>query len=198
MSAFATHLSAPKTSGSRHRQILWTLAAFLLLVFSMTIAILLKTHFQTSGKAITPAAYRKELQAQVDTPNGAPVSGRDPAAQLQTSLAKAASMEDDIGKRVVKPAAKVVGVVRHTPASAVLPDTKTTHMLASGCLLGYGVPGAQCVPAKAPKNQPLNCNFIRTIFPKGVKIMGSDYLSLGQGTDTACASNNVAPASTTN
>jgi hypothetical protein len=163
------------------------------LALSATIAITIKTHFHSSGASITPAAYRKQLEAEVETTNGAPINGRDPANQVQTSLASAASMEDDIGMRVAKPAAKVVGTVRHTDPTTVLPNVKTTHMLASGCLLGYGVPGAQCVPAKAPKNQPLNCNFIRTIFPQGVKILGTDYLNLGQGTDIACAANNAAP-----
>jgi hypothetical protein len=193
MSTIAISLPATKADNSRHRQLVWAIAIFLLLALSATIAILLKTHFQSSGASITPAAYRKQLEAEVETSTGAPINGRNPANQLQTSLAKAASMEDDIGMRVAKPAASVIGTVRHTDPATVLPNTKVTHVLASGCLLGYGVPGAQCVPAKAPNNQLLNCNFIRTIFPNGVKILGTDYLSLGQGTDIACAANNAAP-----
>lgn len=197
MSALATSLPTPRTDGKPHGKYVWIIATSVLLLLAIVSSILLWTHSRSSGSSITPEAYRKELQSQVQTANGAPINGRDPADQVQTSLASAANAQDVIGKRVLKPAAKIVGTVRHTDPTSVLPDTKKTHVLASGCLLGYGVPGVQCVPAKAPNNQPLNCNFIRTVFPNGVKILGTDYLNLGQGSDMACANSVAASSSTT-
>lgn len=157
--------------------------------FVLLLAIILATGaFVTAAQTVAPtnpAVYRRQLESQVDTPSGAPVSGRDPAAQGQNSLAAVASMPSGVGQRVADPAANVVATHNHVMPSSVLPDPKS-GVLASGCLANYGVPGAQCVPAHAPGNQPLTCAFINTLFPKGVKITGVDTLHLGQGKDTAC------------
>jgi hypothetical protein len=89
--------------------------------------------------------YQQQLQSQVDTTTGAPIDGRNPASQTQTTLAYAASQPAGPGQQVDKPAAAVTGTEKHVDPTSVLPDTKNTGVLAGGCLLGYGVPGAQCV-----------------------------------------------------
>jgi len=130
---------------------------------------------------------KQQLQGQVETSTGAPRSGRNPAVQAQTSLkAAVATSHGGIGQRVDRPAANLVGSPRSVQPSDVLPDSKKTGISVSGCLIGYGTPGVQCVPGKAPNNQPITCNYIRTMFPKGVAITGSDTLRLSTGNSTAC------------
>ncbi len=143
---------------------------------------------------VSPSAYRQQLLSQVDTPAGAPQVGHNPAAQGQTSLASVASMPDDIGKRTDNPAASVVGIIRHTDPATVLPDTKTTGVLASGCLLGYGAPGAQCLPSSLLSSSPAtSCSGINKLFPTGIAITGSDSQHLNTGASTACGTATAAP-----
>src|SRR5690554_5918693 len=94
------------------------------------------------------SSYQHQLRSQVDTASGAPRSGRDPASQKQTSLSEVATKPVGSGQRVEKPAANVSGGKKRVNPAKVLPDTKKTGVLASGCLLGYGTPGEQCLPAR--------------------------------------------------
>ena len=90
--------------------------------------------------------YQQQLQSEVDTTAGAPMDGRNPATQTQTSLAYAASQATGPGQQVDKPAANIVGDSSHkVNPTSVLPDTKNTGVLSGGCLVGYGIPGQQCV-----------------------------------------------------
>jgi hypothetical protein len=138
----------------------------------------------------TPAAasYKHTLQAQVDTATGAPQNGRNPATQAQTSLAAAASQPNGIGKQVDKPAAGITGSMRHTDPASVLPNPKKTGVLASGCLINYGDPGVQCLPAyvKNGSKSP-DCATIQKLFKNGVKVNGTDTLRLDKNHDNiAC------------
>ena len=134
---------------------------------------------------IPASSAQAQLKSQVQTSSGAPTSGHDPAAQAQTSLAAAAKTHDAIGQRVDHPAANIVGAPRHTLPADVLPDAKTGVSII-GCLTDYGTPGVQCVPARAPGNQPVTCAFVHTIFPQGVAITGQDRLGLKTSPGTAC------------
>lgn len=133
-------------------------------------------------------AYQLKLRAEVDTQAGAPQDGRDPAALKQTSLAAAASKAQGNGTRVTTPAKKAT----HDHAHDVMPDDmlmdpKTSGELASGCVTGYGRPGAQCLPAKGPNGVKLTCAYVVKIFPHGVTVLGADKLKLdSNGDKLAC------------
>ncbi len=130
-------------------------------------------------------AYQRQLQAQVQHPDGAPKAGRDPARQRHVSLAEAA------GRPNPGPARPATG--RGTPvtsgrgADATLKDPRTTGVLSSGCVTGYGTAG-QCVPARAPGNRPMTCGYLHTQFEGGVAVTGRDRLGLDTNRDgLACA-----------
>jgi hypothetical protein len=128
-------------------------------------------------------ARQNQLRLQVDTATGAPRSGRDPASQSQVSLGDAASRPEGIGTRTDKPAAGVTGSAHHTMdmSGMNMPDTKTTHVLASGCVLGYGKPGEQCLPVYiAPRGVASPCAAVHKLFPKGIAVEGNDFLGLGK------------------
>jgi hypothetical protein len=94
-------------------------------------------------------AYQLQLRGQVDTTDGAPRTGRNPATQPQTSLAAAASQPAGNGLRVDTPAANITGDHNHhVQPSAVLPNPHTTGKLFNGCLIGYPAAGEQCVTEK--------------------------------------------------
>jgi hypothetical protein len=136
--------------------------------------------------------YRAQLSAQVDTETGAPRSGRDPAVQIQTSLAAAASQPIGTGLMVEKPAAGVVGTPRHVQPSDVIPDLKKTRVLASGCLLDYGKPGEQCLPPYIPGNTanlPDSCAAVRRLFPAGIQVSGRDSFGIDKNSDKVACGN---------
>ena len=132
-------------------------------------------------------AHRRALVAQVQQPGGAPQPGKDPAGQAQTGLADAATARQGIGAWGGKPAAKVkLAKVRRRPED-VLGDPKKRTRLASGCLPGYGRPGAQCVPARGAGNKALACAYVVKLFPGGVAVTGKDTLKLDtNGDGLAC------------
>ena len=67
-------------------------------------------------------------------------------------------------------------------AKEVLPDG-----LSNGCAAGYGDPGAQCLPSRAPGDKPLTCAYASKLFPKGIAVTGRDRLKLDtDGDGTAC------------
>lgn len=171
---------------SKARQLLLNrplaLALAVLLVFGSVGVVHAIGSANSTRQVSSPLAYKHQLRSQVDTDTGAPRSGRDPLDQVQSSLAAAASQPVGIGQQVAKPAANVTGTHRQTPASSVLPDTKNTGVLASGCLAGYGQPGAQCIPAHPANNQAVTCAYLRKLLPettaKGIQVNGTDTLKL--------------------
>jgi hypothetical protein len=137
-------------------------------------------------KPATP--YQVQLRSQVDTQAGAPRGGRDPAALKQTSLAAAASKAQGNGARVATPAKSATKDHAHDvmPDDMVM-DPATSGELASGCVTGYGRPGAQCLPAKGPNGVKLTCAYVLKIFPHGVAVLGKDTLKLDANADkVAC------------
>ena len=135
-------------------------------------------------EAHKPTRLQRQLQAQVETPAGKPKSGLDPARQDQTSLAEAArAANDGIGRRGSKPARGVKLAKTRRAAKDVLPATG----LSNGCAAGYGAPGAQCLPRRAPGDKPLTCSYASKLFPKGIEVTGRDRLKLDTDRDgTAC------------
>ena len=136
------------------------------------------------------------LRAVVEDPAGSPRAGHDPAAQTQAGLAAAAARPG-----ASRPAAAGPGPAASGPGSGptpvrvrsprlpeqVLPNVRTSGVTSGGCAVGYGRPGAQCVPARAPGNQPLTCAYLVTLFPDGVSVVGRDQLSLDPNRDgVAC------------
>ncbi len=76
----------------------WARATIALLI----VAIFVTAYGVISTTASTPRRlsveeYRRQLQSQVDTPTGAPISGRDPANQAQYSLYDVASTPSNVG-----------------------------------------------------------------------------------------------------
>jgi hypothetical protein len=66
-------------------------------------------------------------------------------------------------------------------------DPATTGHLVSGCVTGYGDPGAQCLPVKGPNGVKLTCAYVVKIFPHGVAVLGKDTLGLDANADkVAC------------
>lgn len=130
---------------------------------------------------LTP--YQRILQGKVENPDGSPRAGRDPAVQRQTSLTAVASRPNPgAGSRVEKPAAGLRGSTVRRPAPAPTPGT-----IAGGCASGYGVPGDQCVPLRAPGNRAMTCTYVVGLFPAGVRVTGRDTLRLDTNRDqVAC------------
>jgi hypothetical protein len=132
-----------------------------------------------------PTAYQRELRKQVEDPLGGPRAGRDPAIQRQVSLREAARQHVGQGARGGKPAAEVGGGHERTHPSEVLPDD--AGVLASGCALGYGKGGDQCLPARSPGNKPMTCAYALELFPAGLRVTGADQLGLDtNGDGRAC------------
>ena len=69
----------------------------------------------------------------------------------------------------------------------MLTDPAKSHVLSNGCAVGYGTPGAQCLPAKGPDDTTQTCMSVMDIFPDGVKVTGTDWLELDSNQDgVAC------------
>jgi hypothetical protein len=134
-----------------------------------------------------PTPHQVELRAQVQDRLGQPRAGRDPAVQRQVSLREAARQKAGIAARGGKPAAKLHGGHERVDPAEVLPDTKRTGVLASGCAAGYGQPGDQCLPARAPNDKPVTCAYVVQLFPAGLRVTGRDRLGLDtSGDGLAC------------
>jgi hypothetical protein len=116
-----------------------------------------------------PTRYQQALQSKVENSRGVPKAGLDPAKEKQTSLFSAARKPNDgAGQRGIKPArALKLRKLRRSP-DAVLNDDPGEVL--GGCLAGYGTPGEQCLPARAPRNKPLTCTYAAKLFPKGIRI----------------------------
>ncbi len=108
---------------------------------------------------LTP--YQLSLRSQVDAVNGAPQSGRNPAAQVQTSLTAAASAPVGNGLRTETPASDVKVTQRQVKPSDVLPDPHVTGRYFNGCIIGYALPGQTCVVD--PMKQSIDCRYSRAL-----------------------------------
>ena len=93
-------------------------------------------------------SLQRQLKAQVDTPQGAPQNGKDPANQPQTSLKAAATQHVGNGTRTDKPAAAVKGANKRVDPASVLGDRKKDGRTSGGCLLSGPKPGDRCVTRK--------------------------------------------------
>jgi hypothetical protein len=146
-------------------------------------ALILPRSAMAGPRGSAPTAYQRLLQAKVENPDGSPKPGRNPALQKQTSLAAVASRPNPgAGARVQKPAAALPGRKLRRPAPA-----PTKGAIAGGCATGYGAPGDQCVPLRAPGNQPMTCAYVAKLLPAGIAVTGKDTLRLDTNRDTvAC------------
>jgi hypothetical protein len=145
------------------------------------------------------------LLADVQDASGAPLPGRDPSMEVQTSLDDAASRstltskpsKDAPGKGAHEMTAQEManmdmGTTAERKAAGakaakkVLGDPKTTGVLSNGCATGYGQV-TQCVPAHAPGGGVTTCAYVVTEFPRGIAVTGKDTLSLDADHDgVAC------------
>jgi hypothetical protein len=149
------------------------------------------------------------LLADVQDGSGAPLPGRDPSMEVQTSLDDAVSrssltskptssskghhemtaqeMADmGVGSTAEREAAGAKG------AKKVLGDPAATGVLSNGCAAGYGEV-TQCVPAHAPGGGVTTCAYVVTEFPQGIAVTGKDALSLdADGDGIACDAGDLA------
>lgn len=146
-----------------------------------------------SSAAIVPAVNRpssdaqagdhqRDLKAAVDSEDGEPQNGRDPASQIQNSLASAATKPSGPGQRTDTPAANVQGDHDHH-AEHQTPSGTTS----AGCIVGYGKPGEQCLPTPG-EDKPVTCEYVHSKgFPHGIAVTGNDQFHLDKNHDkTAC------------
>jgi len=148
------------------------------------------------------------LLADVQDSSGAPLPGRDPSMEAQTSLDDAVSRTTLTSKPSTSSSAKGsahvhamtaqemadmdMGTTAQRKAAGVkaakkvLGDPKTTGVLSNGCAAGYGQV-TQCVPAHSPGGGVTTCAYVVTVFPKGIAVTGKDTLSLdADGDGIAC------------
>jgi hypothetical protein len=128
-------------------------------------------------------AFQATLRATVENANSEPLI--NPASVSQTSLAKAAAEKNGPGTRREKLARGVTFSKVQRPPD--LPNVNETGMISGGCLIDYGNPGAQCVPARGRGGGALTCADVVSIFPDGVRVTGRDRFGLdSNGDKTAC------------
>jgi hypothetical protein len=132
---------------------------------------------------LSKSAYYCVLRAKVQNSRGAPRAGKDPARQRQMRLLVVASQPHGTGTWGTKPARAVKRGSTRRKASSVLANPEKTGALASGCAVGYGTAGAQCVPRRAPGNRRLTCAYLVKQFPHGVSVVGHDRLHLDSNRD---------------
>ena len=162
----------------------------IVLIFVISAMLIQTTPQQTKPGTNTAdaTAYQNNLLSQVDSEDGAPRSGRDPASQQQTSLASVASKPTGAGQRVDKPAADVSGNQdRKNTYSDVYGGLNQIGISFNGCYIDYGILGEQCVPTHVSSNGTLTCDGVHMDFPGGVKVTGSDRYKLDVNQDgVAC------------
>jgi hypothetical protein len=136
------------------------------------------------------------LLADVQDASGAPLPGRDPSMEVQTSLDDAVSRSTLTSKPSKDASSKGahemtaqematmdMGTTAERKAAGakaakkVLGDPKSTGVLSNGCAVGYGEV-TQCVPAHAPGGGVTTCAYVVTEFPQGIAVTGKDTLSL--------------------
>jgi hypothetical protein len=127
--------------------------------------------------------FQASLRASVENANGEPRV--NPASVAQTSLAQAASRKNGPGARTDTLARGATFRTIRRPAE--LPSVKETGVISGGCLVDYGVPGAQCIPARGRGGRALTCADVVSIFPDGIRVTGSDRFRLDpNGDKMAC------------
>ena len=144
-------------------------------------AALLTVALATTASAVgfgeTP--FQATLRASVENGNGEPRI--NPASAQQTSLAEAAAGRNGAGARTEKLARGVaMGKIQRPPN---LPNPNVTGSISSGCLIDYGKPGAQCLPARARGGAAVTCAYVVSLFPKGIAVSGRDRLGLDSNRD---------------
>jgi hypothetical protein len=155
-----------------------------ILVALATLAIMgLVTGGADAAWRLSKSAYYCVLRAKVQDSRGAPRAGKDPARQRQVRLTAVASRPHGIGTWGAKPARAVKGSSTRRKARSVIANPKATGALASGCAVGYGAAGAQCVPKRAPGNRRVTCAYVVEQFPHGVSVTGRDRLHLDSNRD---------------
>ncbi|HSX44884.1 MAG TPA: hypothetical protein VLF39_02085 [Candidatus Saccharimonadales bacterium] len=130
----------------------------------------------------TGVNYKDRLKSQVDSSDGSPRSGRDPASQKQISLSEAASAPNSRSM-----ANNYSTQPESAPSQAQL---KAEGIGTNGCYVDYGVQGQECLPAHAGgANGVLTCNGVREHFASGIKVTGTDRYHLDSNHNgTACDS----------
>ena len=138
-----------------------------------------------SAVVIGETPFQATLRASVENRSGEPRI--NPASVQQTSLADAAAGRHGAGARTDKLARGVtLGRVERAPN---LPRPDQTGTTSGGCLIDYGVPGAECLPARARGGGAVTCAYVVSVFPKGVAVTGRDRLGLdSNGDGVACGS----------
>ncbi len=149
------------------------------------------------------------LLANVQDAAGAPLPGRDPSMEVQTTLDEAVARSSLTKKAVPKGddrdamtaqemANKGVGTKAERKAAGaaaakkVLGNPKASGVLSNGCATGYGEV-TQCVPAKAPGGGTTTGEYVVTVFPQGIAVTGKDSLGLdADGNGTACDAGDLA------
>ncbi len=149
------------------------------------------------------------LLANVQDAAGAPLPGRDPSMEVQTTLDEAVARSSLTKKAVPKGhdhdamtaqemANMGVGTKAERKAAGaeaakkVLGNPKASGVLSNGCATGYGEV-TQCVPAKAPGGGTTTCDYVVTVFPQGIAVTGKDSLGLdADGNGTACDAGDLA------
>lgn len=126
--------------------------------------------------------HQRDLKAAVDSEDGEPQNGRDPASQIQNSLASAATKPSGPGQRTDTPAANVQGDHDHHAEHHTQPGVTS-----GGCIVGYGKPGEQCLPTPG-EGKPVTCDYVHQKgFPHGIAVTGNDRYHLDKNHDeTAC------------
>lgn len=155
----------------------WTLVA--LVVAALTVAVAASASEFLHGET----AFQATLRAAVENANSEP--RLNPASVAQTSLAKAAAGKNGPGARTDKLARGAT--FRKIQRPPELPSVRETGTISGGCLIDYGAPGAQCLPARGRGGGALTCAEVLSIFPDGVAVTGRDRLGLDtNGDKTAC------------
>ena len=155
----------------------WAVVA--LVVAALTVAVAASA----SELVRSETPFQASLRATVENANGEPRI--NPASVTQTSLAKAAAGKNGPGARTDKLAREAK--FRKIQRPAELPSVKETGVISGGCLVDYGAPGAQCVPARGRGGGALTCGDVVAMFPDGVRVTGRDRFGLdSNGDKTAC------------
>lgn len=156
-----------------------------LLVFAVLVGMCVVMGFITPAESARQHknTYKQELKNAVDMPNGTPRDGRDPALQVQNSLASAASKEHGVGLRTDKPAKEVKGHEdRQVHPHDVLSDPETNGTTSSGCIIGYGQAGGECLPTNGDHDK-ITCDYVRKYFPDGISVTSDDGMNLDKNHD---------------
>ncbi|MBL8159622.1 hypothetical protein JNJ66_04140 [Candidatus Saccharibacteria bacterium] len=147
----------------------------------------------TGAPSAAQEEYQKQLQSQVESGDGAPLSGRDPASQPQNSLQSAASKPIGTESNIQTPddgstpAAGVntdhSGHTGHTPVpGSSANEAQESGVSSGGCLIDYGKAGEQCLQYPGSRDK-ITCEYVRTKFKDGIAATGTDRFNLDRNKD---------------